>query len=333
MRLNFTLFLSVIVGLLFTFLPLSSFAQVDYESYYQKGKTELSNKNYPAARQSLIMAMQEDPTNGFFFPASYLYSMASYKSGDLATAYTKISELLIKAKEASLPADQFQEMLYLGGVIAFEKDQSLQAMSWLESIKGSKLRTPVQTLKETFLPQKSVAELKLLYQKFSKDRTLSEVLADKIAQQSSQNALSDEDKKLLKQIEFAYGYTSPYQKKQTSTPEKAVKKKEYNIAVMLPFRLQNESSAREVQSFLDLYEGMKVAQEDLKNEGITINLLPFDTENDANNVRRLVGLSAMKNIDMFFRPFVSDYISYRFRICSTERNKYGKSSFLYTRTH
>jgi len=71
---------------------------------------------------------------------------------------------------------------------------------------------------------------------------------------------------------------------------------------MLPFRLQNESVAREVQSFLDLYEGMKVAQEDLKNEGITINLLPFDTENDANNVRRLVGLSAMKNIDMFFGP-------------------------------
>ena len=138
-----------------------------------------------------------------------------------------------------------------------------------------------------------------MYQKFSKDRTLSEVLADKIAQQ---NTISEEDKKLMKDIEFAYGYTSPYQKKQSSTPDKIVKKKEYNVAIMLPFRLQNESSAREVQSFLDLYEGMKVAQEDLKNEGITVNLLPFDTENDANNVRRLVGLSAMKNVDMFFGP-------------------------------
>ncbi|WP_375562055.1 ABC transporter substrate-binding protein [Bernardetia sp. OM2101] len=296
---RFTLFLSVIASLLFIFSPLSSFAQVDYQSYYQKGKTELSNKNYSAARQSLIMAMQENPNNGFFYPASYLYSMASYKGGDLATAYTKISELLAKAKNASLHADQYQEMLYLGGVIAFEKDQSLQAMTWLDEIKGSKLRVAVQNLKGAFLPQKSVAELKLLYQKFSKDRALSEALADKLA---GQNETSEEDTKLLKDIEFAYGYTSPYQKKQNAVSDKVVKKKEYNVAVMLPFRLQNESSAREVQSFLDLYEGMKVAQEDLKNEGIIINLLPFDTENDANNVKRLVGLSAMKNIDMFFGP-------------------------------
>ncbi|AFM05543.1 amino acid/amide ABC transporter substrate-binding protein, HAAT family [Bernardetia litoralis DSM 6794] len=296
---RFTLFLSIIASLLFSFSPIFSFAQVDYQSYYQKGKTELSNKNYSAARQSLIMAMQENSSNGFLFPASYLYVMASYKGGDLATAYTKVSELLIKAKNATLPSDQFQEMLYLGGVIAFEKDQSLQAMTWLEQIKGSKLHIPVQNLKATFLPKKSVAELKLLYQKFSKDRVLSETLADKIAQQDE---TSEEDKKIIKDIEFAYGYTSPYQKKQNSVSDKIVKKKEYNVAIMLPFRLQNESSAREVQSFLDLYEGMKVAQEDLKNEGITINLLPFDTENDANNVRRLIGLSAMKNVDMFFGP-------------------------------
>jgi hypothetical protein len=296
---RFTLFLCVIASLLFIFSPTSTFAQVDYQSYYQKGKTELANKNYPAARQSLIMAMQESPSNGFFFPASYLYSMASYKGGDLATAYTKISALLAKAKNASLPSDQYQEMLYLGGVIGFEKDQSLQAMSWLEEIKGSKLRAAIQSLKETFLPKKSVVELKLLYQKFSKDRTLSETLADKLAQQ---NEISEEDKKLIKDVEFAYGYTSPYQKKQNTVPNKVVKKTEYNVAVMLPFKLQNESSVREVQSFLDLYEGMKVAQEDLKNEGIIINLLPFDTENDAANVQRLVGLSAMKNVDMFFGP-------------------------------
>ena len=151
---RFTLFLSVIAALLFIFSLTSSFAQVDYQSYYQKGKTELSNKNYSAARQSLIMATQENPSNGFFFPASYLYVMASYKGGDLATAYTKISELLAKAKNATLPSDQYQEMLYLGGVIAFEKDQSLQAMSWLEEVKGSKLRIDTQNLKATFLPKK-----------------------------------------------------------------------------------------------------------------------------------------------------------------------------------
>lgn len=297
---HFTLFLSTIASLLFIFSPSFSFAQIDYQTYYQQGKNELANKNYSAARQNLIMAMQENPSNGFFYPASYLYAMASYKGGDLATAYTKIGELLVKAKNATLPSDQYQEMLYLGGVIAFEKDQSLQAMTWLEEVKGSKLRVDVQNLKATFLPKKSVAELKLLYQKFSKDRSLSEVLADKIAQQST---ISEEDKKLSKDIEFAYGYTSPFQKKETSSiQEKIVKKKEYNVAVMFPFRLQNENSAREVQSFLDMYEGMKVAQEDLKNEGIIINLLPFDTENDANNVKRLVGLSTMKNVDMFFGP-------------------------------
>lgn len=296
---RFSLLLNTIASLLFIFLPNISSAQVDYSSYYEKGKTQLSNKDYSAARQSLIMAMQEDPKNGYFFPASYLYSMASYKGGDIKTAYTKISELIEKAKNATLPADQYQEMLYLGGVIAFEKDQSLQAMMWLDSIKGSKMRVAVKDLKATFLPKKSVAELKLLYQKFSKDRILSETLADKIAMQ---NEVSEEDATLLKDIELAYGYTSPYQKKEISTPQKAIKKDEYNIAVMLPFKLQDEKSARQVQSFLDLYEGMKIAKQDLEAEGIKINLLPFDTENDADNVRRLVERSAMKNVDMFFGP-------------------------------
>ncbi|WP_291725770.1 ABC transporter substrate-binding protein [Bernardetia sp.] len=297
---RFSLFLNTIASLLFIFLTNYSSAQVDYQSYYQKGKTQLANKDYSAARQSLIMVMQEDPKNGFFFPASYLYSMASYKGGDLKTAYTKISELIEKAKGATLPADQFQEMLYLGGVIAFESDQSLQAMTWLENIKGSKIRASIQNLKATFLPKKSLAELKLLYQQFSKDRILSEALADKMAMQQE---ISEEEQKLLKNIEFAYGYTSPYAKKTNNiSTEKAIKKDKYNVAVMLPFKLKNESSAREVQSFLDLYEGMKIAQQDLESEGIKINLLPFDTENDAVNVRSLIELPAMKNIDMFFGP-------------------------------
>ena len=103
-----TLLFSIVTSLLFTFSSISSFAQVDYNSYYQKGKTQLANKDYSAARQSLIMAMQENSQNGFFFPASYLYSMASYKGGDITTAYTKISELLAKAKNANLHADQYQ---------------------------------------------------------------------------------------------------------------------------------------------------------------------------------------------------------------------------------
>ena len=65
---RFTLFLSIIASLLFTLSSVSSFAQVDYNSYYQKGKTELANKNYSAARQSLVMAMQDNPSNSFFFP-------------------------------------------------------------------------------------------------------------------------------------------------------------------------------------------------------------------------------------------------------------------------
>lgn len=49
------------------------------------------------------------------------------------------------------------------------------------------------------------------------------------------------------------------------------------VALMLPFTIQGEAKA----NFVDFYRGVLLAMEDLKSEGLSVDLTVFDTQNDA----------------------------------------------------
>ncbi|WP_448519191.1 ABC transporter substrate-binding protein [Rhodoflexus sp.] len=92
----------------------------------------------------------------------------------------------------------------------------------------------------------------------------------------------------------------------TSTPVAGTKKR-YHAAVMLPFMLSETDATkpgRRFQFVYDMYEGMKLAQEDLAGEGIDIELHPFDTERSNVTIRRK--LNEQKGLDLLIGPLYAN---------------------------
>lgn len=89
----------------------------------------------------------------------------------------------------------------------------------------------------------------------------------------------------------------------------AATKKRYHVAVMLPFMLTETDAnkpGRRFQFVYDMYEGMKLAKEDLAKEGIDIQLYPFDTERSNVAIRRK--LEEQKGLDLLIGPLYANNI-------------------------
>jgi ABC-type branched-subunit amino acid transport system substrate-binding protein len=88
-----------------------------------------------------------------------------------------------------------------------------------------------------------------------------------------------------------------------------VTKKTYHVAVMLPFMLSETDATkpgRRFQFVYDMYEGMKIAQEDLAKEGVDIQLYPFDTERNNAVIRRK--LEEQKGLDLLIGPLYANNV-------------------------
>ncbi|MCS6967081.1 MAG: ABC transporter substrate-binding protein [Cytophagales bacterium] len=86
-----------------------------------------------------------------------------------------------------------------------------------------------------------------------------------------------------------------------------VKKKHYHVALLLPFMLSETDASKPVRRFqfvYDMYEGMKLAQEDLASEGIDVQLYPYDTQRST--VTTTEQLTRQKGIDLLIGPLYSN---------------------------
>ncbi len=106
-----------------------------------------------------------------------------------------------------------------------------------------------------------------------------------------------------------------------------VQKDVYQIALFLPFftevNKENMASGSPVYGksapALDIYCGVKMALDSLKNEGLSVNLKVYDTKNDSSNVKKLIKTPDFKNNDLIIGPLYSK----QFKIVSDEANFYS----------
>lgn len=73
-----------------------------------------------------------------------------------------------------------------------------------------------------------------------------------------------------------------------------------NIAVILPFMLDNPSSHS--KAFLSYYEGLLLAIDSLKQKGLSANVYVYDTEGKVEKVKEILGKPELKIADIIFGP-------------------------------
>ncbi len=281
----------------FLFLIILSYhikAQTSEENQknYLYGKELLKEERYEAAAQVFLPLTSEASLNAFSKPASYLYALSAMKSGDLQAAKSMCLQLLQRYQNW----DQKGNIYYLLANIYFEQNNYRLALQFLNKVDG--LKKDSESMKTYyFIKQNSIDTLKAI----QKDNPADEIIATILAQKLSSIIMNEQNKMLLSFLvqEFKLNIN------ELRNEIKSTLKKNYNIALLFPFQLNEIDptlSKRSNQYILDFYEGIKIAADTLKEKGIQVNLYTYDTEKETAIINSIMSLPEMKAMDLIIGP-------------------------------
>ncbi len=84
---------------------------------------------------------------------------------------------------------------------------------------------------------------------------------------------------------------------------KTISDGEVNLAIILPFQLQNPNPPRQAYLYTDFYKGFLLAVDSIgKNVNKKININVYDTEHNLNKIDSILALPALKNMDIIIAP-------------------------------
>ncbi|MDD6890311.1 MAG: LysM peptidoglycan-binding domain-containing protein [Bacteroidales bacterium] len=84
----------------------------------------------------------------------------------------------------------------------------------------------------------------------------------------------------------------------------------YNIAILLPFKLDSEKIEKDAENFTEFYRGFLIAANDLSKSGRHVNIHAYDTRGDIETVKELMARDEMSVMDMFIAPPNSSELDY-----------------------
>ena len=131
------------------------------------------------------------------------------------------------------------------------------------------------------------------------DYAMASCLADKIMEMP----IDEQDREYLENIVSVY----ELDKSQYRIDEElnSIKKDNYNVAILLPFMLEelNENSKHISNEFvIELYEGILMGVTDLRNKGITVFTHLYDTRKDSAATAKITQLDELKHMDLIIGP-------------------------------
>ncbi len=93
-------------------------------------------------------------------------------------------------------------------------------------------------------------------------------------------------------------------------------KKEFKVVLMLPFCLEMPEKWKVRDIMADYYEGIEMAIEDLKKQGMNMTLSVFDTKQDSLEVIRILSDPEMQKIDLLIGPVYDNELLEAEKFCS-----------------
>lgn len=276
--------LSTALLLLFSF----GFTQ-NNQSEYLEAKRQFGLGNYGAAKLG-FQALTADRDFGDY--ASFYYALSSFKESDIQEAYDMWRQLLTK----NPTWHQTQEVNYWLVKSSFALQRYSSAFRYLNELPDD---LQISALQET-LGKMSYSELVDAYRLNTDNEELATYLANEIIKlpysQRDRQLLSELSGKLDAEVTLA----------EVDLP--VVKKDTYAVAVVLPFMFESFETPQTVLKnsiIWDLYNGMKVAEDELDDSGINLKLFPFDTKKRGDVSHRMVSSGKLDGADLIIGPLYS----------------------------
>ncbi|MFL5728330.1 MAG: hypothetical protein ACJ75J_02480 [Cytophagaceae bacterium] len=263
----------------------------EFQSKYFAGKDFLKNGKYKEAMESFMPLTSEAEGNPFVKYAHFFYAQSALKAGMLPEGIAMLKQLTGRYPDW----ENMDEVNYLFANLLFEQKKYKEGMKYLTDLK-KELREDADKMEEFYfknLPSDSLVRLNKIY---PSDMIIGRLLVSKIA-----NSPDEKDKMLFEYLLQDFRFD----RSKFITSRQSVMKPSYNVAVLFPFMIKEldpDNSNRPNQFVLDMYEGIRIAVDSLKKEGIAINLYAYDTEKELTKLKAVLDLPELATMDMIIGP-------------------------------
>jgi thioredoxin-like negative regulator of GroEL len=289
----------VLILLLLLLLPLQLlFAQRknDYQQQYLQAKNLYKQERWEQAKEAFRALSAQQKNNSFVEYASFYYALSAIKAGDLGEAKAMLRQM----QQRYSGWEKMEEVSYWLARVYLEEGAYQQALKEIAGIRNRQVKADAVEMATFLLAQeRDITKLRSLLDANPEAAYVAKVLARKMSRQP----LPKQDEEYLEQLVQTYKIDRELLKV-TSLGE-SQKKEEYHVAVMLPFLfndMEPESNLHDRYFVLDLYEGMKIAQQELLEDSIRIRLHAYDTKRDSLTTRSLFNSSEMAKMDLLVGP-------------------------------
>jgi ABC-type branched-subunit amino acid transport system substrate-binding protein/predicted negative regulator of RcsB-dependent stress response len=292
-RMRYTL---LILAMCLLGTPLLAQRKNDAQQQYLRGKTLFQQEQWLPAMEAFRQVAADPQASGFGPYASFYFAVSAIKAGRTDDA----KAMLRQVQQKNSGWEKQDEVHYWLARVYFEEKNLEQAVAAVENVRDRAVKGDAVNMAHFYLQRDaSIDQLKRLLNQYQKADYVADVLARKISRQP----VVSQDQRLLSELISRY----KLDKELISKPALGTSemKQAYNVAVMMPFQLENlrpEKNMRDIYFPLDLYDGMKLAQEELAAEGININLHAYDTKKDSLTAVRILRSPEMQAIDLIVGP-------------------------------
>jgi len=273
------------------------------QAQYQKGKDFITAKQYSEAVMAFDGLLKSQKGNIYaeyahYYTALSLFHLKKYKDAE---------KILEKLSEKYPQWDKMPEALYLQANIAFERKEDNIALSYVEKIKPP-LAKDAQDMKAFYLGKRDLPTLKNLQVVYPKDKTIAQILVDKLAAEGS----TLQDLELLEDLVAKYNLEKP-QKIRLQRVEKKIKRSKsdtLHVAVFLPINFKNYKDAQKRSTATNLaiefYQGMRIAKRQLDTSKVLVNLLVYDIYQNPDMLELMYKQNEFAKVDLFVGPFYDE---------------------------
>lgn len=285
-----------IIGMMIIISAFQLKAQTNYESDYLAGKKYFNSGDYQTAQSHFQNLLDLNENNPFYLYASYFYAISAYETGNKERAM----QVLQNIRSTHPKWDKIEEVNIWYGKMLIQEGNLMQGLEVLNAIEGGKLKTIAEQIKKVTLS--SYDSISLL-QKAMELNPYDKVLAKYLAMKINQQPLVDRKVELMEFLIDSFDLNrASYDFVDKSVTEK---KESYRVAVLLPFMAEDLSTSKGNkgnQFILDLYQGIKVAAEELNENGKRIELFAYDTFRDSLKTAEIMDSGELLEMDLLIGP-------------------------------
>ena len=275
-----------------------------YQIEYKKAVQLFADGQYELASQKLTPLCSKNYTN-VIVPYAYFYNaLASKNKGNLYQSRVIFRSLF----ENYYDWDKINEARIIYADLNFGENYFEEGLKNIEAIQDKEYNTLKSDMLNTYIPKiKSISTLKELYFKFPTQEILARNLVEKI-QANRYN--SQDDLKISDMLTNRFKFkevSKNSNKKNNDKVSIGTSTTTLDFGVLLPFNLNDLNNSNGVNKYTyELYEGMKIAAEQLNAAGIEINLHAFDVKKSKSDFKKLEKKEGFKNLDLIVGPLYPD---------------------------